>query len=332
MATQKWFLLLGATAALVTGCVVDHMSVGAGEPEGAGGAEGGASGDDSPSSGGSIVDSPSSGGSRVDSPSSGGSLVTGGRTGTAGRSSVAAGTSGSGGSAGDPESSEGGESSTTGGNAGQGATGNAGSAGSAQAGSCGTEGLVCDAGYGDCDGDCANGCEVEFNTAAACGGMCGLFEACDVDGSAAACVNTTCASPWAAWVMPNAASTDPDAPNQADYVDNGDGSVLDTITGLIWQKTNSQAQLSWTESFEYCEQLTLGGRSGWRLPSRIELVSVEDPSNQQSGPLTYSTLPETLPMFWSSDRLDSQWVWYVWGPKAGGTDQDELHYARCVRR
>ncbi len=60
------------------------------------------------------------------------------------------------------------------------------------------------------------------------------------------------------------------------YKDNGDGTISDSATGLMWQKSDSQNDAggrSWEEALSYCEALTLpsGGYSDWRLPNVREL-------------------------------------------------------------
>lgn len=59
------------------------------------------------------------------------------------------------------------------------------------------------------------------------------------------------------------------------FVDNGDGTVTDTGTGLTWQK-DSLSNISWKDALAYCENLTLGGYSDWRLPNINELISLVD--------------------------------------------------------
>jgi hypothetical protein len=53
-------------------------------------------------------------------------------------------------------------------------------------------------------------------------------------------------------------------------VDNGDGTVADNSTGLMWQKATA-GEMSWDAARRYASGLSLGGRSGWRLPSRYAL-------------------------------------------------------------
>ena len=68
----------------------------------------------------------------------------------------------------------------------------------------------------------------------------------------------------------------PDAAQR--FVDALDGSaLLDKETGLVWQKTVSQTQLSWVEADKACVNNVTGNRSGWRLPTVHELMSILEP-------------------------------------------------------
>lgn len=76
---------------------------------------------------------------------------------------------------------------------------------------------------------------------------------------------------FARWTMPNFT---PGIPNQASYTVQGE-TVVDNVSGLIWQRT-PPPDLSQTAAEAYCEGLTLGGACDWRLPQRIELISIAD--------------------------------------------------------
>lgn len=57
-----------------------------------------------------------------------------------------------------------------------------------------------------------------------------------------------------------------------DYlVDNGDGTVKDTRTGLIWAAKDNGKDINWTTAKRYCEEHTGGGYTDWRLPTAYEL-------------------------------------------------------------
>ena len=55
----------------------------------------------------------------------------------------------------------------------------------------------------------------------------------------------------------------------ARYVDNGNGTVTDTTTGLMWTKDANLAgsSMGWVAATNYCATLTIYGYSDWRLPS-----------------------------------------------------------------
>lgn len=70
-------------------------------------------------------------------------------------------------------------------------------------------------------------------------------------------------------------------PTDGRFVDNDDGTVTDTCTGLMWQKDTADVdgdgrstdadRLIWCEALEYCTNLTFAGYDDWRLSSVREL-------------------------------------------------------------
>ncbi|MEP3331049.1 DUF1566 domain-containing protein [Sedimentitalea sp.] len=62
----------------------------------------------------------------------------------------------------------------------------------------------------------------------------------------------------------------------ASYTDNGDGTVTDDVTSLLWQRTPENDRIQYTDALAYCGDLDLGGRTDWRLPSIKELYSLAD--------------------------------------------------------
>jgi len=56
------------------------------------------------------------------------------------------------------------------------------------------------------------------------------------------------------------------------FVDNGDGTVSDTKTGLMWLKdANPCGEKDWVSAKSYCEHLIYVAYSDWRLPTELEL-------------------------------------------------------------
>ncbi len=65
---------------------------------------------------------------------------------------------------------------------------------------------------------------------------------------------------------------------QGALVGNGDGTVSDTATGLMWQKATAPGKYTWEQALAYCEGLSLSGYTDWRLPNVSELRSLVDDS------------------------------------------------------
>ena len=61
-----------------------------------------------------------------------------------------------------------------------------------------------------------------------------------------------------------------------DFVDDGDGTVTDQTTHLMWQQDDNGAGVIWEDALAYCEDLSLGGHDDWRLPNAKELQGIVD--------------------------------------------------------
>lgn len=82
------------------------------------------------------------------------------------------------------------------------------------------------------------------------------------------------------------------------YTDNGDGTMTGS-NGLMWQKVDDGVQRKWAAAITYCEGLALAGHSGWRLPTKDELVGVR-------GQSWIDYLASGLPgVYWSSTTCES---------------------------
>ncbi len=61
-----------------------------------------------------------------------------------------------------------------------------------------------------------------------------------------------------------------------DFHDNGDGTITDHATGLMWQKVDSGQGMDWGHALSYAANLKLAGHTDWRLPNAKELQSIVD--------------------------------------------------------
>ncbi len=229
----------GGTAAAAGGTPGSASGAGLGG-RAIGGSVPGAGGTGAVATGGAGTGGPSSGGTATGGLGSGGTgtggAATGGGTGTGG-----AATGGGTGGTGTGGTGTGGAASGSGGD-GMG-TGGATAGGAGTGGSGGNSGAAGGAGTG-AGGSGEGVCEV----AASCG-----------------------THKWACWPMPNPEGT---GPRTASY-SVSDGVVHDDVTCLDWQQSPSGTYTN-SEAHGYCENLTLGGYDDWRVPTRIELVSIID--------------------------------------------------------
>ncbi|MBN2062425.1 MAG: DUF1566 domain-containing protein [Deltaproteobacteria bacterium] len=60
------------------------------------------------------------------------------------------------------------------------------------------------------------------------------------------------------------------------FVDNGDGSVTDLATNLMWLKEPKRVASDYDEADEFCRGLSIGGKTGWRLPTIAEWKDIID--------------------------------------------------------
>ena len=124
------------------------------------------------------------------------------------------------------------------------------------------------------------------------------------------------------------------ASQESRFTDNGDGTVTDNTTGLMWQQTDDDVARNWESALGYCEDLTLAGHTDWRLPDIKELRSIVD--NTRYNPSIDTTyFPGTKSWYyWSSSPgalyTDVAWsVYFYYGQVA--YVKTDTYYVRCVR-
>jgi hypothetical protein len=128
------------------------------------------------------------------------------------------------------------------------------------------------------------------------------------------------------------------------FTDNGDGSIKDNATGLIWQKCSKgqsgndcsgySQNIHWDEALIHCEGLTLAGRDDWRLPSINELKSIIN--YKRSGPaINMEYFPNTPAYsYWTSSTFLSS-PYTAWSVNFGTGDTyyeptSSYSHIRCV--
>ena len=124
--------------------------------------------------------------------------------------------------------------------------------------------------------------------------------------------------------------------------DNGDGTVSDLASGLVWQQASSKG-MDWEDALAYCKNAKTAGYDDWRLPGVKELQVLVDYSGY---------FPAIDPMFSCTEMINEggtkdygyYWTssthvghdeyhtaWYVAFGMALGKDGLESHGAGAVR-
>ena len=96
--------------------------------------------------------------------------------------------------------------------------------------------------------------------------------------------------------------------NPPSYTDNGDGTVTDNVTGLMWQKDPGEKP-TWAQAMEGLDDFNkaaLGGYTDWRIPTVKELFSLVD-QRGKTGRGSADSVP----------YIDTNYFVFLYGDQAG---------------
>jgi hypothetical protein len=149
----------------------------------------------------------------------------------------------------------------------------------------------------------------------------------------ASCQAAGAGSRFAEWPLPDPTTTG--APRSQRY-DLADPEVaVDQVTGLVWQRQLDPGVHDWRSAQQHCACLRLGGHADWRLPTRIELVSIVDYTKDHAA-IDRVAFPATpSEWFWTaSEMVDLPgFAWYLYFETGFSNfiDQESTYRVRCVR-
>jgi arylsulfatase A-like enzyme len=107
--------------------------------------------------------------------------------------------------------------------------------------------------------------------------------------------------------------------NAQSFTDNGNGTITDNVTGLMWQKTDN-GESTWENAVTNAAGVSTGGYSDWRLPTPAELFSIFNHQNQNPA-LNTTFFPNNgagaAEYWWTSDAYGSSTT-NVWCANSGG--------------
>lgn len=120
------------------------------------------------------------------------------------------------------------------------------------------------------------------------------------------------------------------------YATNADGTVVDTVTGLQWQRVGSEFPVTWTDAHAYVAGINtrgFAGASDWRLPTVDELVSLLERPPEMRDLCLPPVFDPSRPILWTCDRKSYTAAWFVSATLAfvGWQDFSCRFHVRAVR-
>lgn len=115
------------------------------------------------------------------------------------------------------------------------------------------------------------------------------------------------------------------------------GIATDSATGLVWQD-NSDAKTNrkdWDSAKAYCENITLGGYSDWRLPNIYELSTLLD-NTKSKEPYVIEGIKNIVSKYYWSSSIYTELTSHAWDVDfyygyVNAYNKTNSYYVRCVR-
>jgi len=118
-----------------------------------------------------------------------------------------------------------------------------------------------------------------------------------------------------------------------EFKDNGNGTITDQATGLMWQKSGTDKVIKYEEAKDYIRELNrkgFAGYSDWRLPTVDELKTLLKPK-EMNGDLYIDPIFDNKQRWcWTSDIRSSGVAWRV-AFSGGHVSWNRLYYDDYVR-
>ncbi|ETR67388.1 MAG: hypothetical protein OMM_05159 [Candidatus Magnetoglobus multicellularis str. Araruama] len=119
------------------------------------------------------------------------------------------------------------------------------------------------------------------------------------------------------------------------FILNGDDTVTDTKTGLMWQQYAISSKMNWQDAISHCETFQLADYDDWRFPNKEELRSIID-YNKYDPCINSAYFPGTMPdLYWSSTTSPKNFRTAYVIDFSNGTDEtidkQQNCYVRVVR-
>ena len=124
------------------------------------------------------------------------------------------------------------------------------------------------------------------------------------------------------------------SPNFEDLTFDGQKVIYDRSNGLLWQGTDSATQRNWQDAANYCQNLTYGGKTDWRLPNVSELHALVDYGKHE--PASDAVHGMRSSYYWSTNAASefaagaTSWSVYFGTGRKFIFGNSNVYYVRCV--
>ena len=90
------------------------------------------------------------------------------------------------------------------------------------------------------------------------------------------------------------------------FVKNGDHTISDSKTGLMWAAKDNGCPINWHNALTYCRNFKDGGYTDWRMPTLDELASIYDSEEKNKKGYCINKLIEiTASTCWAAETRDN---------------------------
>ena len=113
------------------------------------------------------------------------------------------------------------------------------------------------------------------------------------------------------------------------FNNHGDGTLIESVTGLMWQVEEDEEKKPYGEALMYCQLLDLGGYDDWRLPTKEELMALARPGSDALKGLFPKLQDER---YWAASPEDE----LIWAENPGKIaytvdfDPDSSNYGQAI--
>jgi PKD repeat protein len=104
--------------------------------------------------------------------------------------------------------------------------------------------------------------------------------------------------------------------NQPGYTNNGDGTISDLNTGLMWVQARGSNQVTWAAAVSNAAACTVGGHADWRMPTIKELYSLIEFTGQNGQ--SFTSTSGYIPF------INTNYFGFAYGPGTSTTVGDRV--------